>query len=174
MASEQLKTVLELVGNADLGTLTLQERRALMDRPARRCPRARRSIRSTRMAFRSRAAVDVMLTPDGAREAADWYLAGQDARHPYASPLYADLRGLPPILIQAGDAEILRDDSLRFAAAAQAVGVDVTLEICLTGGLQRSAGSRPAGRHRVSGPRAAIRYANAAKAFLGSSLEQNQ
>ena len=79
--------------------------------------------------LRSRAAVDVMLTPDGAREAADWYLAGQDARHPYASPLYADLRGLPPVLIQAGDAEILRDDSLRFAAAAQAAGVDVTLEI---------------------------------------------
>ena len=36
-----------------------------------------------------------MVTPDGAREAADWYLAGQDARHPYASPLYADLHGLP-------------------------------------------------------------------------------
>ena len=79
--------------------------------------------------LRSRAAVDVMLTPDGAREAADWYFAGQDARHPYASPLYADLRGLPPVLIQAGDAEILRDDSVRFAAAAQAAGVDVTLEI---------------------------------------------
>jgi epsilon-lactone hydrolase len=78
---------------------------------------------------RSRAAADVMLTPDGAREAADWYLAGQDPRHPYASPLYADLRGLPPILIQAGDAEILRDDSTRFAAAARAAGVDVTLEI---------------------------------------------
>jgi monoterpene epsilon-lactone hydrolase len=79
--------------------------------------------------LRSRAAVDVMLTPDGAREAADWYLAGQDARHPYASPLYADLRGLPPVLIQAGDAEIMRDDSVRFAAAAQDAGVDVTLEI---------------------------------------------
>jgi acetyl esterase/lipase len=79
--------------------------------------------------LRSRAAVDVMLTPDGAREAADWYLAGQDARHPYASPLYADLHGLPPLLIQAGDAEILRDDSTRFAAAAQAAGVDVTLEV---------------------------------------------
>jgi monoterpene epsilon-lactone hydrolase len=79
--------------------------------------------------IRSRAAVDVLLTPDGAREAADWYLAGQDARHPYASPLYADLHGLPPALVQVGDAEILRDDSTRFAAAAQAAGVDVTLEI---------------------------------------------
>jgi acetyl esterase/lipase len=79
--------------------------------------------------LRSRAAVDVMLTPDGVREAADWYLAGQDPRHPYASPLYADLHGLPPVLIQAGDAEIIRDDATRFAAAAQAAGVDVTLEI---------------------------------------------
>ena len=79
--------------------------------------------------LRSRAAADVMLTPEGAREAAEWYLSGQDARHPYASPLYADLHGLPPVLIQAGDAEILRDDSTRFAAAAQAAGVDVTLEI---------------------------------------------
>jgi monoterpene epsilon-lactone hydrolase len=79
--------------------------------------------------MRTRAASDVMLTPEGAREGADWYLAGQDPRHPYASPLYADLHGLPPMLIQAGDAEILRDDSTRFAAAAQAAGVDVTLEI---------------------------------------------
>jgi monoterpene epsilon-lactone hydrolase len=79
--------------------------------------------------LRTRAAADVLLTPDGAREAADWYLAGQDPRHPYASPLYADLRGLPPILVQVGDAEILRDDSTRFAAAARAAGVDVTLEV---------------------------------------------
>jgi epsilon-lactone hydrolase len=79
--------------------------------------------------LRTRAAADVMLTPEGAREAADWYLAGQDPRHPHASALCADLRGLPPILIQAGDAEILRDDSARFAVAAQAAGVDVTLEI---------------------------------------------
>jgi monoterpene epsilon-lactone hydrolase len=79
--------------------------------------------------LRTRAAADVMLTPEGAREAADWYLADQNPRHPYASPLYADLRGLPPLLIQVGDAEILRDDSTRFAAAARAAGVNVTLEV---------------------------------------------
>ncbi|MEU8384451.1 alpha/beta hydrolase fold domain-containing protein, partial [Streptosporangium sp. NPDC048865] len=77
----------------------------------------------------SLAAADVMLTLEGVQEAAGWYLAGQDARHPYASPLYADLRGLPPTLIQTGGAEILRDDSLRFAEAAQAAGVEVTLEV---------------------------------------------
>ena len=53
----------------------------------------------------------------------------QDARAPTPRGQSLDLRGLPPVLIQAGDAEILRDDSTRFAAAAQAAGVDVTLEI---------------------------------------------
>ena len=70
-----------------------------------------------------------MLRPEGMKEAADWYLAGQDPRHPYASPLYADLTGLPPLLIQVGDAEILLDDSTRFAAKATASDVEVTLEV---------------------------------------------
>lgn len=40
----------------------------------------------------------------------DWYLQGQDPRHPYASPVYADLSGLPPILVFAGGREVLLDD----------------------------------------------------------------
>ena len=78
---------------------------------------------------RTRAAADRMLTVDGQKEAAGWYLAGQDPRHPYASPVHADLRDLPPVLIHVGDAEILLDDSTRFAARARAAGVDVTLEV---------------------------------------------
>jgi epsilon-lactone hydrolase len=78
---------------------------------------------------RTRAAVDRMVTPDGMKEAADWYLAGQDPRHRYASPVHADLQGLPPVLIHVGDAEILLDDSTRFAARARAAGVEVTLEV---------------------------------------------
>jgi acetyl esterase/lipase len=57
------------------------------------------------------------------------YLGGQDPKHPVASPLYADLTGLPPILLQAGAAEALRDDSEQFAARCEAAGVDVTLEL---------------------------------------------
>ena len=57
------------------------------------------------------------------------YLAGEDPRHPYASPLYADLRGLPPLLIQVGDAEVILDDSARVAARAREAGVDVTREV---------------------------------------------
>jgi epsilon-lactone hydrolase len=77
----------------------------------------------------TRADVDVMIKPDGMRETAAMYLAGADPRHPYASPLYADLHGLPPILIHVGDAEVILDDSTRFAAKARAAGVDVTLEV---------------------------------------------
>jgi acetyl esterase/lipase len=77
----------------------------------------------------TRADVDVMIRPDGMRDDAAMYLAGADPRHPYASPLYADLHGLPPILIHVGDAEVILDDSTRFAAKARAAGVDVTLEV---------------------------------------------
>lgn len=49
--------------------------------------------------LRTRAGVDVMLKPAGMPETAALYLAGTDPRHPYASPLYADLRGLPQLLI---------------------------------------------------------------------------
>jgi acetyl esterase/lipase len=79
--------------------------------------------------LRTRAGVDVMLKPDGMRETAATYLAGADPRHPHASPLYADLHGLPPILIHVGDAELILDDSTRFATRARAAGVDITLEV---------------------------------------------
>jgi monoterpene epsilon-lactone hydrolase len=54
---------------------------------------------------------------------------GGDPRHPMASPLYADLAGLPPLLIQVGDRETVLDDSTMFAAKARAVGVDVELQV---------------------------------------------
>ena len=57
------------------------------------------------------------------------YLAGQDPKHPVASPLHADLTGLPPLLLQAGAAEALRDDAEQFAARCKDAGVDVTLEL---------------------------------------------
>ena len=57
------------------------------------------------------------------------YLAGKDPRTPLAAPLYADLKGLPPLLIQVGDHETLLDDSNRVAARAKAAGVKVTLEV---------------------------------------------
>jgi acetyl esterase/lipase len=75
----------------------------------------------------SRAALDPLLTRDGLQQFADWYLGGEDARNPLASPLYADLRDLPPLLIQVGTSEILLDDALRLEQRARAAGVKVAL-----------------------------------------------
>lgn len=58
------------------------------------------------------------------------YLGGQgDPYDPLVSPLYADLRGLPPLLIQVGDRETVLDDSVMFSDKARAAGVDVDLEV---------------------------------------------
>jgi monoterpene epsilon-lactone hydrolase len=56
-------------------------------------------------------------------------LNGQDERNPLASPIFADLTGLPPLLIDVGDHETLLDDSRRLAERARTAGVDVTLHI---------------------------------------------
>lgn len=60
---------------------------------------------------------------------ADQYLGGLDPRDPRVSPLFADLTGLPPLLVQAGGAEILLDDAVRLAERAAEHGVDVTLQV---------------------------------------------
>lgn len=57
------------------------------------------------------------------------YLPKGDPRNPLASPLFGDFRGLPPILIQTGEHEMLRDDSIRVAKKARVDGTPVTLEI---------------------------------------------
>ena len=79
--------------------------------------------------YDTRAEADPMITPAGIREFAATYLAGADARHPLASPNFADLAGMPPMLVQVGDDEVLLDDSRNLAAQAKAVGVDVILEV---------------------------------------------
>lgn len=57
------------------------------------------------------------------------YLGGKDPRSPLASPLYADLHGLPPLLIQVGESETLLDDSTRLAEKAKVAGVPAKLEV---------------------------------------------
>jgi monoterpene epsilon-lactone hydrolase len=56
-------------------------------------------------------------------------LGGADARHPLASPVFADLRGLPPIYLQVGEDETLLDDSRTLAERAKAAGVETRLEV---------------------------------------------
>ena len=60
---------------------------------------------------------------------ARWYLGDTDPRNPLASPLYADLSRLPPMLIHVGAREVLRDDSTRLAEKARAAGVAVDLKV---------------------------------------------
>jgi epsilon-lactone hydrolase len=72
---------------------------------------------------------DPISTPALLRQFAADYLAGADPRTPLASPLFADLAGLPPLLIQVGTADLLLSDSERLAAAAGQAGVDVTLQV---------------------------------------------
>ncbi len=71
-------------------------------------------------------AADPVVSGPALRGMAACYLAGADATLSTASPLYADLAGLPPLLIQVGTRESLLDDSRRLAAKARAAGVDTT------------------------------------------------
>ena len=87
---------------------------------------------ATGESYRTRAEADPIIkgTPEGMAIMAQMYTQGRaDARDPLVSPLYGDLAGLPPLLLQVGDAEVLRDDSTMFAERARAAGVDVTLEV---------------------------------------------
>jgi epsilon-lactone hydrolase len=78
----------------------------------------------------TKAAVDPLMNKQYLNELADAYLpTGIDRRDRRVSPLYADLKDFPPILIQVGSAETLLDDATRFAAVAGAADVPVTLEI---------------------------------------------
>jgi epsilon-lactone hydrolase len=72
---------------------------------------------------------DPMLTKNELDQFAQGYLQGQDAKNPLASPLFADLHGLPPLLIQVGTQEHLYDDSIGLEARAKAAGVDARLEV---------------------------------------------
>ena len=75
----------------------------------------------------TRADADPLIT-DAAmiKQMAAAYVGGGDAEDPLASPVYADYAGLPPLLLQVGDAEVLLDDTRRVAERARTAGVDVT------------------------------------------------
>jgi monoterpene epsilon-lactone hydrolase len=86
-------------------------------------------LTSSGASMTERADQDPISTPAMLRQFAADYLAGADPKTPLASPLFASLAGLPPLLIQVGTADLLLSDSERLAAAAAQAGVDVTLQI---------------------------------------------
>lgn len=65
-------------------------------------------------------------TRDMAKGVVAWL---KDLRHPWLSPVHADLRGLPPVLLQTGTADYCKDDSVRFERLARAAGASATLKI---------------------------------------------
>jgi monoterpene epsilon-lactone hydrolase len=75
------------------------------------------------------AAADPIVRRASVEEMARAYLGATPPRTPLASPLFADLRGLPPLLIHVGSDEVLLDDAVQLAERAKAGGVDATLEI---------------------------------------------
>ncbi len=77
----------------------------------------------------SRAAIDPLLNLHIMQRMASNYLGTNDARNPLISPVYANLEGMPPLLIHVGSDEMLLDDATRLAAKAKQANVDVTIKI---------------------------------------------
>ena len=86
-------------------------------------------LEGTGDSIRTRAARDVMVTQDNLAQSAKQYYGANDPKNPLVSPVHGDFRGLPPMLIHVGDAEILLDDATRVAERAKAAGVKVELEV---------------------------------------------
>lgn len=83
----------------------------------------------TGASLETKADIDPLIGRAYLAELAALYLAGADPRGPLVSPLYADLAGLPPMLVQVGSAETLLDDAVRIAGRAGAADVPVRLQI---------------------------------------------
>ena len=125
---------LAIAGDSAGGGLTIATLLALRDAgdplPACAAPISPwNDMEATGESMATRAAVDPMVQKEPLLQMAQTYLQGSDARTPLAAPLHGDFSGLPPLLIQVGDAETLLDDSTRIAPKMKAQGVDVTLEV---------------------------------------------
>ncbi|RPE40423.1 acetyl esterase/lipase [Streptomyces sp. Ag109_O5-1] len=79
--------------------------------------------------MRAKQDADPLFIEADLRALADHYVGAGDRAHPLASPLFADLTGLPPLLVQVGANEVLLDDAVRLAGRAGADDVEVTLEV---------------------------------------------
>ena len=85
-------------------------------------------LKLTGDSYRTKA--NVCISPPGmSTVCSKYYVGDHDPTEPWISPLYGDLHGLPPLFINVGDYETMRDDSTRFAAKAKAAGVDTTLMV---------------------------------------------
>lgn len=116
-------------GGLALATLLALRERGLALPATAVCLSPWADLRCTNESMRTRADVDPICRAPKLEHMAELYLDGTDPANPLASPALADLTGLPPLLIQVGDAEVLLDDSIAVERRARAAGVDVELEI---------------------------------------------
>lgn len=123
-----------IAGDSAGGGLTLAALLALRDR-RRPLPAAGIALSAftdltlASESIRDEAANDPIMSPVCLPVFVDLYLAGADPCAPLASPVFGDYGGIPPLLIQVGEYEIIRDDSVRVAARARSAGVEVSLEV---------------------------------------------
>jgi acetyl esterase/lipase len=125
---------LAIAGDSAGGGLTLATLLALRDRklplPATGvCLSPWADLTMSGASMTSKVKDDPMLSREPLAMMAKHYLGNGDPRAPLASPVFAELRGLPPLLVQVGGAEVLLDDSTRLAERARAAGVAVELEV---------------------------------------------
>ena len=112
--------------------------------------------------YDSRAEADPHFTKAQAAELVRSYLGKTDPQNPLASPLYADLSGLPPVRVHVGDDEVLLDDSRSYVERAVAAGVEAKLDIWM---------GMPHGFFtNIGGFNAATQALNASGAFLSERL----
>jgi len=121
-------------GDSAGGGLTLATLIALRDAgtamPAAAVPiSAWADLEGTGDSVKTRAAADPSVDQESLLRMAKMYAGDHDRKNPLLSPIHADYRGISPMLLQVGDAEILLDDSNRVAERAKAAGVKVELEV---------------------------------------------
>src|SRR5262249_13642653 len=116
-------------GGLTVATLLALRERGLPMPAAGVCLSSWFDLTITAESYKTKANVEPIITREGVTRWAQAYLQGQDARMPLVSPIFADLSGLPPLLIHVGTDEVLLDDSTGLAERARAAGVEITLEI---------------------------------------------
>jgi acetyl esterase/lipase len=117
-------------GGLTLSTLLALKENGVQMPAAAICLSPSTDLARTGASITTKASEDVFLTRELLDLCYDSFLGpGEDPRNPLASPLYADLAGLPPLLIMVGTAEILLNDSTRIAKKAKESGVEVELQV---------------------------------------------
>ena len=122
-----------VAGDSAGGGLTMAVLLALRDRGLPRpaggvCISPWVDLTNSAASYATKAAVDPIVTREGIAMMTEAYIGAGDPKQPLVSPLHADLRSLPPLLVHVGSDEVLLDDAVGLGARARAAGVEATVE----------------------------------------------